>query len=208
MNRKQSTYDNILEAALQTFLLKGFQETNMATIAKASGLARRTLYRYFISKEDLAYHVVINILREYNAYQQTCFNKLEGKGIQQVELFLHSIIDYYAEHKEILCLLGEFDYFCRDDNKINPSDDVLEKFHEIAHVSENLIQILIEKGLQDGSITLEYPLHTMVLTITNVLWGFGQRAALREDAIQREFKIDPMELITCQLNLYIDSLKA
>lgn len=43
----------ILEAALMTFVKRGYPETKVAEIASEAGLAEGTLYNYFFSKEDL-----------------------------------------------------------------------------------------------------------------------------------------------------------
>lgn len=43
----------ILEAALMTFVKRGYPETKVAEIASGAGVAEGTLYNYFSSKEDL-----------------------------------------------------------------------------------------------------------------------------------------------------------
>ena len=43
----------ILDAALRTFVKRGYSETKVAEIASEAGVAEGTLYNYFHSKEDL-----------------------------------------------------------------------------------------------------------------------------------------------------------
>lgn len=43
----------ILDAALRTFVKRGYSETKVAEIASEAGVAEGTLYNYFQSKEDL-----------------------------------------------------------------------------------------------------------------------------------------------------------
>ena len=43
----------ILDAALRTFVRRGYPETKVAEIASEAGVAEGTLYNYFASKEDL-----------------------------------------------------------------------------------------------------------------------------------------------------------
>ncbi len=43
----------ILDAALKTFVRRGYSETKVAEIASEAGVAEGTLYNYFPSKEDL-----------------------------------------------------------------------------------------------------------------------------------------------------------
>src|SRR4030066_1568224 len=43
----------ILDAALRTFVKRGYPKTKVAEIASEAGVAEGTLYNYFPSKEDL-----------------------------------------------------------------------------------------------------------------------------------------------------------
>lgn len=45
--------DQILDAALRSFAVDGFQATSMSDIVRASGLSAGAVYRYFPSKDDL-----------------------------------------------------------------------------------------------------------------------------------------------------------
>ena len=50
---RQETYDRIVGVGLQLFVAKGFEETTLDEIAQAAGIARRTLFYYFESKDDI-----------------------------------------------------------------------------------------------------------------------------------------------------------
>jgi TetR/AcrR family fatty acid metabolism transcriptional regulator len=61
----------ILNAALKTFVKRGYSETRVAEIAAEAGVAEGTLYNYFQSKEDLLlalfdekWDTIINEIRE------------------------------------------------------------------------------------------------------------------------------------------------
>jgi AcrR family transcriptional regulator len=49
----------ILDAASQLFAVKGYRGTDMADIAKAMGLARNSLYRYYSNKD----HILVAVLQ-------------------------------------------------------------------------------------------------------------------------------------------------
>ncbi len=53
MNKKENKDLAILEAAETEFLVKGLEGTRMETIAKHAEVSKRTLYKYYPSKEDL-----------------------------------------------------------------------------------------------------------------------------------------------------------
>ena len=52
---KQSgtTRENILQAALHLFAVKGYHETSISSVAERAGVGKGTLYWYFSSKEEL-----------------------------------------------------------------------------------------------------------------------------------------------------------
>ncbi len=56
MNReekKQETINRIVNASLQLFSEKGYEETTVAEITEAAGIAKGTFFNYFPSKEDV-----------------------------------------------------------------------------------------------------------------------------------------------------------
>lgn len=70
-NKLQDKRQVILNAALKTFVKRGYPKTRVAEIAAEAGVAEGTLYNYFQSKEDLLlalfdekWSVIINGIRE------------------------------------------------------------------------------------------------------------------------------------------------
>lgn len=54
MNKKSgTTRENILQAALHLFAVKGYHETSISAVAERAGVGKGTLYWYFSSKEEL-----------------------------------------------------------------------------------------------------------------------------------------------------------
>jgi mycofactocin system transcriptional regulator len=62
-----TTPQHVGQRALELFILRGFDATTMDDIAEASGIGRRTLFRYFPSKNDMVwgdFDWVLDRLRE------------------------------------------------------------------------------------------------------------------------------------------------
>ena len=53
--KRQQTRQRIADAGLRLFLKHGFEATTLDAIAEAAGIARRTFFHYFDSKEALLY---------------------------------------------------------------------------------------------------------------------------------------------------------
>lgn len=64
LKRKEARRNKIIAKALEIFAEKGFQETTIAEISKASGVSEATVYEYFNSKEELLFAIPEEITRE------------------------------------------------------------------------------------------------------------------------------------------------
>jgi AcrR family transcriptional regulator len=61
-SRKQEfVRDGIFEAAIELFVRKGFQETNVDDVAQAAGVSRRSFFRYFTTKDHLLGHNMVRL---------------------------------------------------------------------------------------------------------------------------------------------------
>lgn len=205
---KEETKINIISSAKKVFLEKGFFETYMENIAEEAGLAKRTLYRYFKTREDLAYEVAILILEDWNNFQKRCYLETKGQGIEKLQQFLGSLVTYMSDKLVVMRFLGEFDFYFKDGSVFRPEEDVMNRFNNIIHVSEDIMGEIFKEGIKDESIDINEELEIVVATISTVLWSFAQRIAIRSETIKKEFDLSPMALISCQINLYIKALKA
>jgi AcrR family transcriptional regulator len=70
----------ILDASLQLFVNKGFQNVSIGDIAEIVGIARTTLYEYYTSKEQILVELVDQVALETHSIipqGNTCREKLE-----------------------------------------------------------------------------------------------------------------------------------
>ena len=51
--RRSTTWDHISNVAIDLFTQRGFDEVSVDDVAEAAGIARRTLFRYYPSKNAL-----------------------------------------------------------------------------------------------------------------------------------------------------------
>lgn len=198
---------NILENATAVFLEKGMFDTSMEAIAQRSGVTRRTLYRYFETREELAYEVLIGLMEDWNRVHRDIFAGLQGRGIEKLKQFLYGLINHMKDRRDFMRFTGEFDFYFKDDSDYKPEGLLMERFEKTIHLSEDLIETILREGIEDQSIEDGEDVRLLVYTITNVLWSYGQRIAIRGAGLKEEFGIDPMEMILCQVDLYVKGLK-
>jgi len=197
----------IIEASKQVFDEVGIGAATMHIIADASGISRRTMYRYFESKEDLAYKVLLKYMNEWNRAQEDMYSQLEGLGVEKLESHLYALLDYMIENRHMIRFMGDFDYYFRDSFDYVAEEELGENLNRSFHGSDSIFREIIEIGLNDGSIRIKEDIDLLVATITNVLWMFGQGIALREEHIRMDSSVEPTEMFKCQIRLYIDSLR-
>ena len=69
--RRQDTYREIHEAALDLFEAQGVRETTVQQIADRAGVSHRTFFRYFTSKEQAALTGQRRLLRAIDSFEVT-----------------------------------------------------------------------------------------------------------------------------------------
>lgn len=104
----KSTFENIpeerrqkvLDVAISEFASKGYNSTNINTIAKKAGISIGSMYSYFASKEDLylttvnkGFHVLEDALKEINVE--------EGNIFDIFERMLRTARDYAKNYPEL-----------------------------------------------------------------------------------------------------------
>ncbi len=64
-SRSQSKSEQILNAAVEEFLEKGYAATNMDRVSERAHVSKRTLYKYFESKEKLFHSIVKELVNRF-----------------------------------------------------------------------------------------------------------------------------------------------
>lgn len=198
----------ILVTAEAIFLRQGLLYTAMDQIADEAGMSRRTLYRYFDKKENLAYEVTTRLLTQWNIFFNECYKTLEGRGLEKLEQFLNYLLQYMSDKVEVMNYLGEFDFYFKDSALQKPSELQKSHFDDIKLESDDYFKALLKIGIEDGSVDKEVNVELTEATISNVLWSFGQRVASRGQIIYEETGFKAFELVQHQVNLYIRALSS
>lgn len=76
--RKEAKQETVIEAALRLFEEKGYDATTIDEIAAASGVSRRTLFRYFPSKEQLVFGPV-------EEYLEALVRTIDEAGVDEAD---------------------------------------------------------------------------------------------------------------------------
>lgn len=206
MGTKSATRETLIASACRLFLEKGLAAVSMEEISAAAGCTRRNLYRYYGTKDDLAVDVVIVLLEDWNNVQTRVFESCAGKASQRLRGFLGGLVSALDDRRDVLRLLGEFDFVYRDTAAYHPDSDRTARFLGVSHLTETYLERLLALGLADGSLDLPTRPEVLVPTLTTVLWGLAQRVALRETLIREEFGVSGMDLVLTEVDLILRAL--
>ena len=88
----------IVEAAGQVFLQKGYESTTMQDVMQRLGIAKGTIYHYFSSKEELLDAVLENTTRSFQLHMQEVFSSLQGNALERLQVFLFNIAHHTDDH--------------------------------------------------------------------------------------------------------------
>lgn len=172
-DRIRERREQIIRAAVQLFVAKGFHKTTTREIARASGLSNGALYEYVQSKEDILYLVCQHIHQEIHTRLEGSLSSREKpmERLQEaVGLFLSVIRDM---EDEVLLIYQE--------SKSLPHDYLREVLQNEQAITDIFVGLL-QDGLADESITLTestIPLVAHDIIALGQMWAF-RRWALRD----------------------------
>jgi AcrR family transcriptional regulator len=88
--RKQARPSELLHAALELFVEKGFSAARSEEVAQRAGVSKGTLYLYFPSKEELFKAVVRSKLSALIAEGQRAADQFTGSSAELLRVLLHT----------------------------------------------------------------------------------------------------------------------
>jgi AcrR family transcriptional regulator len=169
----------IVDAAVQLFIKKGFHKTTTREMAKAAGFSIGTLYEYVTSKEDVLYLVCQAIHQEMEEHLKKRLSQ-GVNGAQDLEAAIGSYITVCDQMSDHILLIYQ-------ETKSLPVESrrfVLEHELRITGVFKDLLR----RGVEDFSLR---PLHPpeMELVAHNIM-VLGHMWSFRRWALARSFSLE------------------
>jgi AcrR family transcriptional regulator len=181
--RKEARPQELLDAALELFVEKGFAATRSEEVAARAGVAKGTLYLYYPSKEDLLKAVVRENLSALIAEGATIAGSFEGTTQELLVLLMKTWWERVGNtpasgiFRIILTEMGNFPDFGRF------------YMQEVIEPGQQLFTGVLERGIASGELrpvnvfetvhVLMFPMLMMCLH-RHSLGACGQMAALMD----------------------------
>ncbi|GHJ43771.1 hypothetical protein Cs7R123_11130 [Catellatospora sp. TT07R-123] len=183
----------LLAAARTLFLARGVDAVTVEQIAEHAEVTRRTVYRYFPSRDHIALAIEAQILDRWAGLAEQAAAAAAGSGAQRLAGYLdraEALVDAAAEE------IGFTRVF--DATSLGALDDSAEAqlyAQAIRRLHAPLVGILHE-GAADGSLAVPEPVELTAATISNGYLALAQRVHGRGDAIAGEQGVAARGMLT------------
>lgn len=155
----------ILAVATRLFSRNGFQGTAMAELSTLTGAATGTIFHHFKNKEDLFLQVLKDvkesILDQFDRHQQTRRNQTGMEMVEDVVTFYLHLAG--AMEDQFLMLHRHYPYQMAETSPV--CRDHLEAIYTCLL---DIFEEGLQKGLQDGSVSVEAPRKTAMVLFAMV----------------------------------------
>ena len=199
--RKQARPGELLDAALDLFVEKGFSATRVDEVAACAGVSKGTLFLYFQSKEDLFKAVVReNIANKFPTWQEE-FITFEGTSADMLRYALTSWWERIGKTRAsgiTKLVMSEAQNFPE-----------IAAFYqeEVIQPGNAMIRRILERGVQSGEfreMDLEQAVHIIVAPmIFLMMWKHSMGACAASAKI-----VNPEQFIHMQVDVLLHGMTA
>ncbi|MBB5020257.1 AcrR family transcriptional regulator [Chitinivorax tropicus] len=200
--RKQTRPSEIIEAALDLFVERGFAATKIEDIAKRAGVTRGTPYLYFASKEELFKAVIREGLLPRIEVGEALVRDFNGPATALLEEVVRFSWQAIAKTKLagiaklVMAEAGNF-------------PDVAKYYHdEVVHRGQNLVMYTLEYGVKRGEfrpMDIDYTMRVVIAPIMMaMIWQHSLGVCINESIDDDRFLDSYLSLLKCGLCQRID----
>ena len=198
--RKETRPQELLDAALELFVEKGFAATRADEVARQAGVSKGTLYLYYASKEELFKAVVRQKLSQLIAEGQDLVACFEGSTSDLLRTLMQIWWERFGNtpaagiHKVIVAEVRNFPELAQfySDEVIVPAD--------------RLFSSTVERGIARGEFR-PLPVHDVAHALMAPMIFMALHRHSFGACPVHGVEIDPVSVLTTQLDLVLRGLE-
>ena len=199
--RKEARPGELLEAALDLFVEKGFAGTRMEEVAARAGVSKGTVFLYFASKEELfkavVRHNISGRFTEWNAE----FERFEGSSADMLRYCMRA----WWERVGATQASGISKLMISEGRNFPEIANFYQR--EVIEPGHQLIRRVLQRGIDGGefrAMDLDYVVYGVVASMMFlILSKHSIVMSLKED-----MTLDPSTYIACQADIFLRGLSA
>jgi AcrR family transcriptional regulator len=191
---------SILASAQKLFLQNGLEKTSMVEIARAAGITKVTLYRYFADREPIANEIaeqMLNKIAESADLQVEGFS--ERFSLENLKKLTHAMIINFRNLHDAYRFIGMFDLLYGG----HYSNDSLAAWIEQKIFSR------ASKGTTSQEISGNFPNGKQFVMILSTVMSFLEKMSSREELLSMEQEVsvdDQLNLFSVMIDSFFDRL--
>lgn len=144
----EETIKLILDVATRLFAEKGYDRTSLQDIINETKLSKGAIYHHFVSKEDILEAVFNRIEEENTAALVKVRDDKTANGLEKLRNIIRTAV-FNSNQSLILTITPSL--------LDNPRFLALQIAQIYQNVAPKFIQPILQQGIEDGSIKIEYP---------------------------------------------------
>ena len=162
----EQTRDQIVQAAKQLFTERGYHNTSIYDLFDKSGISKGAFYHHWKTKEDLAFTILEEIKKAYEARIYSILEN-EARARDQIERVLQTISELNADPNWHYCKLMAI-----LSTELDANDEGLgAAVHALREQWRKFWQKLLSRAQQQGDLRADIPAAQMSFLVTSTLCG-------------------------------------
>lgn len=169
--KKEKRIDDIVNAAVEIFLEKGFEGASMAAIAEKAQISKGGLYHHFSSKDEILYYANEKLNEPIYEYVRRASENPDP--VAGIRWYIKNYVCYWLEHQK------ELTFFFLSMVKAISSPEIWKHYEEYYNHMIDFIEILFAKGVSSGQFR-KHNTRASAVTLMSALDGVLSYLVMRE----------------------------
>lgn len=199
---KEHRRQSIIDAAETVFFSRGYESSTMDDVASQVELSKGTLYLYFQSKDELHFAIMERGMKHLMEHMEKRL-KTNSNGLDTLRELGLALVEFSNLHPDYFNALIFFQSRDVGQQKLN------EQKVKAMMANRNSLTLLhetLERGMEDGSIRRDIPIHEL----STILWAQMIGILVMYSTKQMIFELHGVsreQLVSNHLKLLSDALK-
>lgn len=199
---KAQKKEAFITAAEKLFAEKGFENTSIEEIVKYSGLTKRTLYQYFLSKEDLFYAIALKGARQLFDASMKALES--GENVREkIRLANLAHLAFYKKNPNLFRILN-YNPANRQNIEASPH---YQEIRQLDDARMKYTALLAAGGASDGSINPGLDMKKAVIFGFFSAFSMIYTIAFTDKSVWKSMSLDENEFLDFCMDLLVGALK-
>lgn len=194
----------VIQNAETLFCQNGYENSTIDALAARSEYTKRTIYRYFVCKEDLYFAVMLKGHQQLLESIQAEIKKGQT-GYEKIKMAYQAFYDYFIKSEWLFDLMAQIKSI---KSKKNPNElPYFEQYANCIGCIYKEITMLFVMAHKDKSIRTDVDPQQLGFSSTFILNGFFHMLCLSGDGFTQHFTLDKEQFIGFTMKLLFQILE-